>query len=108
MAEGEMNNFEPESTRQIISILKEALVNAYKHSSANEVYFKIEAGQYNVTFFVSDNGRGFQPSVGGSGLTNMKHRAETLGGHISFRSDNTGTEVELSVNLKDVINESGD
>jgi signal transduction histidine kinase len=81
-------------------IVQEALQNILKHSgaSAAEVDIRVDAGGLTIT--VSDNGRFREPdpdAFTGSGLGNMRKRAEDVGGKVSIDGTSTGTTVELHV-----------
>lgn len=83
-------------------IAQEALNNALKHSRATAVTLTILLGRSTLSLEVKDNGRGFdahsaQQSAVGFGLSNMKERAESLGGHLMVQSspeDGTIVRVE--------------
>jgi signal transduction histidine kinase len=95
----------PEMRHNIFLIVKEALTNALKHSSAREVNLHAKFASGTLEICVQDNGRGFVPAaqrVEGKrhGLENMRHRAETIGGDLSWESSaGTGTRIELKVPL---------
>jgi signal transduction histidine kinase len=74
----------------------EALQNIVKYSEASHVSVNLstEAGQ--LTFSVTDDGKGFDPASmsPGSGLQGMADRMEALGGSLEVRSEpGTGTTV---------------
>ena len=83
-------------------IAQEALNNALKHSRATAVTLTILLGRSTLSLEVKDNGRGFDAhsapqSAVGFGLSNMKERAESLGGHLMVQStpeDGTIVRVE--------------
>ena len=99
-------------------ILKEALNNIVKHSSALEVWIQIEIESGTFSISIKDNGRGFLVESNGqsgevisatatdfkmarSGLDNMRKRVEDVGGRFEFWSSvNRGTEVKLTIPLK--------
>jgi signal transduction histidine kinase len=82
---------------ELLAVLGEALSNAAKHSEARAVWVVLSAGD-SVTLTVSDDGRGIPEGVPESGLSNMRQRAERLGGRLTIRSDPpSGTTVEWSV-----------
>jgi signal transduction histidine kinase len=60
----------------------EALQNAAKHAGATRVVVRLDRGDQELAFSVSDDGRGFQPASArrGSGLLNLADRLEALGG----------------------------
>ena len=59
-------------------IFKEAVNNIVKHAQASAVKIIIEPTKEGASLTISDNGRGFDPSVlsDGNGLQNFKRRAE--------------------------------
>lgn len=64
--------------------IMEALTNATKHSGATDVHITVR-GTPQLTFTVSDNGRGFDPgSVSTGGLLGMEARAAAAGGTIAL------------------------
>jgi signal transduction histidine kinase len=68
----------------LLSVAREALSNAVRHSGATEMTLEVEADNSWVTLRVRDNGTGFDGTVDGDrtgrGLANMAQRAEELGG----------------------------
>ena len=73
-------------------IAQEALHNVATHSGAGRVTVTLRFGDEDVTLEVVDDGCGFEPAVvaangaGHLGLRSMRHRAESLGGHIGVES----------------------
>src|SRR5262249_22948788 len=67
----------------------EALQNAAKYADASRVVVRLEQRDGVLTFDVTDDGAGFDPSLNGhgSGLQGMADRLEALGGHLEVRSD---------------------
>ena len=86
-------------------IAQEALNNALQHAGATSVTVHLHTeGEY-VILEVVDNGVGFDPDVvrnhGGMGLTNMRERAEKLGGTLTiFAQPGQGTRVQVQVKVK--------
>jgi signal transduction histidine kinase len=66
----------------------EALQNAAKHAGATRVVVRLDRGDGDLTFSVSDDGRGFQPTSArrGSGLQNLADRLEALGGTLEVEA----------------------
>jgi signal transduction histidine kinase len=81
---------------ELLAVLGEALSNAAKHADANAVSVVLSAGDA-VTLTVTDDGRGIPKGAVESGLSNMRHRAERLGGTFTVRSGPPGTTVVWSV-----------
>jgi ligand-binding sensor domain-containing protein/signal transduction histidine kinase len=96
----------PEIRHNMFLVVKEALTNALKHADATEVRVGAKADANTLEIVVQDDGKGFHPPshfVGKkkrNGLGNMRHRAETIGGRIEFKTaPGQGTEVRLIVSL---------
>lgn len=88
---------EPILRQNIYLIFKEAVNNAVKHSKATHLKISITS-QPNFELRIEDNGIGLpqQQTHSGNGLRNMKRRAESIGGTISF-SISSGTSITLMV-----------
>ena len=82
-----------------LRILQEAFTNILKHAHANTV--KLEtgiAGEPGKVFVsVSDNGIGVSNDHAGHGFTNMRRRAQAIGGTLDIVSAATGTMITLSL-----------
>jgi len=89
-----------EFRRNVYLTVKEALHNIVKHSEADTVDIRVEAG---TQLFISihDNGKGFDEGnirPFSNGISNMKKRIKNLGGSLEIRNTN-GSTVILSVPL---------
>jgi PAS domain S-box-containing protein len=74
----------------LVAVLREALANISRHAGANAVRVSVLADDH-VTLTVSDDGAGIPDQVlGGRGLTNMAHRARSLGGVFSIGAQVSG------------------
>ena len=81
----------------LLAVLAEALSNASRHAGAHAVSVTVSAGDH-ITLIVSDDGRGLPAQVSESGLSNMRERAERLGGTCTVSSEaGSGTVVCWSV-----------
>jgi signal transduction histidine kinase len=95
----------PTAEVQLLRIAQEALTNVRKHAGARHAHVRFwrEADVWCVA--VRDDGVGFEPAsvavnAGGRhvGITIMRERAESVGGHLEVRSQpGQGTEVRASV-----------
>jgi signal transduction histidine kinase len=84
----------------LLSVLSEGLSNAARHSGAADIRVAVTASPDDVELVISDNGRGFEEPALTSGLANMRHRAEMLGGSCSIDSEpGKGTRVRWCVGL---------
>lgn len=93
----------PDVKRNVVLILKEAVNNALKHSGADRLHVTLVVGGGSLDLEVSDNGSGFDAvskAGTGNGLQNLRKRAESIGGELTFISLGTdGARVRLTVPL---------
>jgi signal transduction histidine kinase len=84
----------------LLAVLREALTNAGKHAGATRFRVAVSVGG-ELRLEVADNGRGISlpaAELQGLGLSNLRHRAEKLGGTLEFHvPDGGGTLVVWSV-----------
>ena len=97
-----LDDFPPEQSLHLLRIIQEAVTNVIMHAKAGEVSVHIRAGDAKgdvLSIEIRDDGRGFRPDAvsGGRGISNMKSRAEALGGELLFDSEESGTRIELRV-----------
>jgi signal transduction histidine kinase len=82
----------------LIMAVKEAIHNVIKHARASEVRVRITLDDAALTLRIQDNGCGFDPSSNppGHGLSNLKHRMESISGTFTIESrPGAGTDVCL-------------
>ncbi|NIR51694.1 hypothetical protein GWO43_24230 [candidate division KSB1 bacterium] len=90
----------PEVRRNLLLIAKEALHNMAKYSGSPSVEVKMGTNSRYITLTVEDRGQGFDVNGAkkGNGLTNMRARAEKLGGKYEIVSEvGKGTRVTAMV-----------
>ncbi len=104
--EGEPWQFLPSSEILIYRIIKEALNNVKKHSSATEVSVRLRFQPEQALIEVHDNGKGFNLlkamdnalTRGHLGLVSMKDKAEMLGGTLGIETNpGAGTSICLTL-----------
>jgi signal transduction histidine kinase len=81
-------------------VAQEALQNALRHSGASEISVSLSRTPRRVVLEVSDDGTGFDPGIGSSGLglASMRERAAAVGGVLRVVSaPGSGTRVRLTV-----------
>ena len=83
-------------------IAQEALANAIRHASCQNILVSLDGHNGTVELRVRDDGVGFNPdetdSSSSIGLVSMKERADLIGGHVTIESGaNQGTCVKVSV-----------
>lgn len=85
----------------ITHIAREAMSNAVRHSGAELVTLRLRVGDGEVVLEVTDNGSGFDPCQAegrGNGLTNLRARAEAMGGVLEIDSElGRGSAVRVRV-----------
>jgi signal transduction histidine kinase len=89
---------------EIYSIGREAMVNAFRHSGANNLEVELEYATDQMTVLVRDNGCGIDPQLlragrdGHWGLPGMRDRANRIGASLRVLSaPSAGTEIELCI-----------
>jgi two-component system, NarL family, sensor histidine kinase DevS len=85
----------------LLAVLGESLSNAARHARATRVDVSVEVTDTLLRVRVTDNGRGIDPAVTRrSGLSNLRQRAEELGGTFTLgRNQPSGTVAEWVVPL---------
>ncbi|MDH3944626.1 MAG: GAF domain-containing sensor histidine kinase [Anaerolineae bacterium] len=94
--------FNPEQTVEVLHVAQEAITNIRKHARASQVDISLEVVDGAVRLLIEDNGRSIKKAdieqSTGSGLHNMRERANSLGGKILVEKRPLGgTRVDLSV-----------
>jgi signal transduction histidine kinase/ligand-binding sensor domain-containing protein len=104
LVEGEARLLHPVIREEVYRIGREALVNAFRHSRANNIELELEYAPSYLRLLVRDNGSGIDPEVvragreGHWGLSGMRERAERISARFRVLSGaSAGTEIELSV-----------
>jgi signal transduction histidine kinase len=93
-----------ELNTSLVLMVHEALVNAVRHGKAKSARVGLEQRDQHLVIRVDDDGGGF-PFKGArqghelaqTGPRSLRERAETLGGTLAVRSDDTGSTVEISI-----------
>ena len=87
----------------LFMVVKEALHNAVKHSSATEIILRAEFSGPLLALTITDNGQGFaapKDDALADGLRNMQQRATDLGGVCTITSQPAaGTKVRVELSL---------
>lgn len=92
----------------VYRICQEALNNIVRHSGANEASIDIYNRESHLLMVIQDNGRGFDvariaQTMSGTGLLNIRERAELLGGNVQIESHaENGTELIIEIPLKPI------
>ena len=67
------------------AVVREAVSNAVRHADATALTVRVSV-EDDLCVEVSDNGRGMPAEITGSGLTNLRRRAEQAGGELTIDS----------------------
>jgi signal transduction histidine kinase len=98
-------NLSPDERKNLWFILKEGVNNSIKHSSCTELSVSLcidEVNNNSTKIIISDNGRGFNPSLDhkGKGLGIIKRRAENINAGLIINSEeNKGTTLSLNFEI---------
>ncbi len=79
----------------LFRVAQEAVHNALKHAAAARVTVSLDAEDGALALEVDDDGIGFDPDRrhGGSGLSTMRERTESVGGRLTIDSGERGTRL---------------
>jgi signal transduction histidine kinase len=75
---------------QALAVLREALSNVARHAAATRADVTVDVVDGYLTITVWDNGRGIQPGIRRSGLSNMTERARALHGDLTISAGASG------------------
>ncbi len=93
----------PELQIVLFRIVQEVLHNAIKHASAKNIHINITQHAAQIHISITDDGKGFDmqsKGMDGSGINNIKHRTQLLGGTVQWQSapgQGTGIVIALPV-----------
>jgi signal transduction histidine kinase/ligand-binding sensor domain-containing protein len=104
IAQGEPRPMRPVIQGEVYRIVREAIINAFRHSNARKIEVVVNYVSGNLRITVRDDGCGMDSQMiragrdGHWGLPGMRERAETIGARMRVMSrDKAGTEVKLWV-----------
>lgn len=93
------NQISDHIAKDVLLALREALSNAARHAHATKVDVTVSGGG-ELVLVVQDNGSGMAGTGHRSGLANLRHRAEELGGQLRLdQAQGGGTRLEWRVPL---------
>ncbi len=84
----------------LFRIVQEAMQNAIKHAKASHISIVAQQKENNLEVSITDNGKGFDVNdvaIQGVGVTNIRHRAQLMGGMAKWNSSNQGTSVFIQL-----------
>jgi len=71
------------------AVLNESLTNAMKHSRASNVCVELDVTKYLVRLMIENDGVTGEAKPAGSGVRNLKHRVNTVGGNLTVDASAT-------------------
>jgi signal transduction histidine kinase len=85
--------------QNILMIIKEAINNSVKHSECSKIIIKMSTDNNNFELIIADNGIGMRGDLSdqGSGIKNIKMRAEAINAEVLFLEEN-GLTIKLKKN----------
>jgi signal transduction histidine kinase len=84
----------------LFRIVQEAMQNSIKHAKASQISIVAEQKDNILEVSIGDNGKGFDVNdltIQGVGVTNIRHRAQLMGGKAQWNSSNEGTTVFIQL-----------
>jgi signal transduction histidine kinase len=87
-----------EMAGHLLSVLREALANVVRHANASRVDVNVKVAGGYVVAEVRDNGIGLGSGsrLGGRGLANLSHRAQSMGGEMTTSAGTEGRGTVLT------------
>lgn len=89
----------------VYRFLQEALNNGFRHGGGAGQYVVQTFDGQNVSITVGDKGPGFDPAKikpSSLGLSGLRERVESLGGHFDLKTSTQGTVLRMSLNLHEM------
>ena len=93
-----------EVDNELYFVALESLNNSMKHADATQIHLEIRHEDDCIRLTVADNGRGFDVSQvsHGMGLSNMRHRAESVDGALQIESAiDMGTQIMMTIPISE-------
>jgi len=80
-------------------VVQECINNFIKHASGTKLSILLEYKKEELTLSIKDNGRGFDVAEKstGSGIANIRKRAQMLHGKLDIQSNHNGTSIMLHI-----------
>ncbi|HXB72736.1 MAG TPA: two-component regulator propeller domain-containing protein [Candidatus Acidoferrales bacterium] len=104
VVEGRQRPLRPLLRDDVYRIGREAVINAFRHSRAQQIEVTLEYSPSQLCVRVCDDGCGIEPNIlssgrnGHWGLSGMQERADRIGGRLRLSSSAAaGTQIELSI-----------
>lgn len=95
-----------ENRRNLYLSVKEAVINAVKHSEAGLISISISNETTGISIVICDNGKGFRmesqaEKLGGNGIKNIRKRCEEIGAEVKISTgEGKGTKIKIYWEIK--------
>lgn len=93
----------PETTTDLLQVVRESVSNGLRHGAASKVTVRLESASEKARLIVTDNGRGFvrtRLARPGHGLSNIESRVRRHGGSVAIESSpESGTTITCTLPL---------
>jgi two-component system, NarL family, sensor histidine kinase LiaS len=100
----EIEHISKSAEEHLFRIVQEALSNILRHAEASKVKITLTEREHDIYLYISDNGKGFNPSkekIASYGLKTMRERCEETGGIFNIRSkEKEGTYIDIRIPKK--------
>ncbi|HTI78560.1 MAG TPA: GAF domain-containing sensor histidine kinase [Mycobacterium sp.] len=97
---GPLSVIDPALADHAEAVVREAVSNAVRHSGASTLSVNVAVGD-DLCIDVVDDGKGIPPDITGSGLANLRKRADDVGGSFSVeKSPSGGTRLTWRVPIQ--------
>jgi two-component system, NarL family, sensor histidine kinase LiaS len=97
----EIEHISKAAEEHLFRIVQEALSNILRHAEASRVKITLTERENDIYLYISDNGKGFDPSkekITSYGLKTMRERCEEIGGTFNIRSkEKEGTYIDIRI-----------
>lgn len=97
----EIEHISKAAEEHLFRIVQEAFSNILRHSEASKVKVTLTERENDIYLYISDNGKGFDPSkekIASYGLKTMRERCEEIGGIFNIRSkEREGTYIDIRI-----------
>jgi len=91
-----MHKLRPDVRQNMYLIFKEAVNNAAKYSNGDQLTIRLSHSSSHLSLSIRDNGTVGNVKTSGTGMSNMKMRAERIGGAFSLKI-NDGFAIQVDV-----------
>ncbi|SEV92307.1 triple tyrosine motif-containing protein [Luteibacter sp. 329MFSha] len=99
---------DPAVADEVLSIVREALINAVRHAQASRIEASLTASERGIVAHVRDDGQGMAATLidgcaadaGRWGITGMRERAARIGALFDIASSPRGTDVSIAAPLR--------